>query len=1025
MISCGVGVFPTPPPSRRATRGHIGPDPSEPAPTPLRSARHDPGRWVQNAVVTTPTRARMPAFVGRTLELGRVRAVVDAARRGRMGALLVSGDAGVGKTRLVQRACDEATSDALSPTDELVILSVVCLPMGTTTAPLMPLRTALRRLSPALAAPALATGDGEAPFVVDEWLDRTCAQQPVVLVVDDVHWADPATLDVLTYLLAGPLDRRRAVLMTLRRGEVGPGHPVQRWLADVRRMPSLTELPLGAFDRAGTREQLHAHLGASPHESLVTDVHTRTGGNAYLNRLLVDGLPREARHLGPGMPDDLRGAVLRSWHPLSVRARELVLAVAIGGEVADGPALDRAVALAGTAPVDAPRLLREAVDGGILDASPDGYWFHHPLQAEALDSFLSGDERRRLHAAFARLCENDLGTEADDPTPGHLVAVAAVAEHHLRAEHHPEAYRWTERAADLAGRLGDEHARLSLLGRLVELREQVDDVEESRVTLLRRLRDAAAALGEHETEHHTAESLLAEVDEGSDPLLVAELLVRLEHLRFSTGRGFFRLEPMRRAARLSAPWPDSWQHGYALAELAQASLWAEEPGAQDAVARAVARADATGHPRSTAYAYAAAGMGAEFAGQPGGGALAARGVEAAAEVRDWWGFVHAALWEANGTAANLSAAWVACLQQRRHQLEDLEVPHPYLAWMSASEAFGLLHLGEWQGCLARLRVALGSDPGVAADVGARLQAAHLATLQGRQREAEEHLARADELFTETSGFLAYAFDAVRALVRLGGGDPWAAYEAAMAGSSSPGARPTLCEWLCPLAARALADLAASAREGGGAADAELARLDHLVARFPHVLADTGGHRPDYRALLEALDALYAAEVARARRDTDEASRWRVAAGLLDGVLPWDAAYATARAGEAVLVRGGGTREEAASLLRHAYALARELEAEPVLREVVALARTARIPLGEVKPSSATAADKHSPPGLTTREREILSHVVAGRTYGEIARALFVSEKTVSSHVSNLLRKTGAANRVELSQLARRASDASG
>ncbi|HYN68563.1 MAG TPA: AAA family ATPase [Ornithinibacter sp.] len=974
--------------------------------------------------MATPTGAAVPAFVARTQELERVRALLDAAADGRMGALLVSGDAGVGKTRLLQRAGDEATTDAATSSGELVVLTGACLPMGATTAPLLPLRTALRRLPPGLQAPSLGAADGETPFVVDEWLERTCAEHPVALVVDDVQWADPASLDVLTYLLAGPSDRRLAVLMTLRRGEVGPGHPVHRWLADVRRMPSLTELGLGAFDRGGTREQLHALLGASPHESLVTDVHARTGGNAYLNRLLVEGLPSEARHLDPGMPEDLRGAVLRSWHRLAVEARELVLAVAIGGEVAGGAALDRAVDLAGTAPVDAPRLLREAVDADILDASPDGYWFHHPLQAEALDSLLTGEERRRLHAAFARLCEDDLGTTADAPTPGNLAATAAVAEHHLRAGHHLEAYRWTLRAADLADRLGDEQARLSLLGRLVELRDRVDGVEESRVLLLSRLRETAAALGEHETEHGAAQSLLAEVDEADDPLLVAELLVRQEHLRFSTGRGFIRLEPVRRAATLSAPWPDSWQHGYALAEVAHASLWADDPGAQVAVAAAVARADATGHPRSTAYAYAAAGMGAEFAGCPGGGALAARGVAAAAEARDWWGFVHAALWEANGTATTLSAQWSLITQGRRHQLAELGGPHPYLAWMSSTEAMSLLHVGNWRECADRLRVALGADPGVGADVAARLVAAHLATLQGRQREAEDHLARADELFTETSGFLPFEFDAVRALVRLGAGDPGGAYQAALAGVSSPGAPPTLCEWLCPLAARALADFAASARESGGSDDLVSAQLTDLVARFPHAIADKGVARPEYLAIREALDALYAAEVARGRRDADETTRWRVAAGLLDGVLPWDAAYATARAGESVLVRGGGSREEAAALLRHAYSLALELEAEPVLREVVALARTARIPLDDVAAPSAAPGGDRRLPGLTAREREVLDHVIAGRTYGEIARDLYVSEKTVSSHVSNLLRKTGAANRVELAQLARHAADGS-
>ena len=955
-------------------------------------------------------------FVGRTTETERIRSVLDGARDGRMGALLVSGDAGVGKTRLVAHVCADVAPD-------LVVLTGVCLPMAATTVPLMPLRTALRRLPGGIRPPVIGPASGGAPaggtpVVVDDWLDGLCDQRPVVLVVDDIQWADQGSLDVLTYLLAAPADRRLALVMTLRRGEVGAGHPLLRWLADVRRMPCLTELPLASFDRAGTRDQLHALLGAAPHESLVTEVHARTGGNAYLNRLLVEALPPHARHLGDGLPDDLRGAVLRPWHRLSERARALVLSVALGGEVASGTALRRAADLSGTPPNEAPPLLREAVDAGVLDVTPDGgYWFHHPLQAEALESGVAGEERRQLHAGFARACEADLAGEAGPPTPARLAATAAVAEHHLRAEHHEEAYRWTLRAADLAGQLGDRPVRLTLLRRLVDLRGRVEDVEPPRTELLRRLREAAAEQGDHDAEFGAVEALLAEVHERSDPLLAAELLVRREHLRFSTGRGFLRVEPVRHAAALSRRWPDSWQHGYALAEVAQASLWAADPSAQHAVAAAVAHADRTGNPRVTAYAYAAAAMGASFANRPGGSRLGAFAVEAATRARDWWAFVHATLWEANGSGTWGTPAWSSLVEMRRRQLQALAAPHPYIAWLSADEAGSLLGTGDWRGCAERLRVALGSDPGAAADATARLTAARLAALQGRQQEAEDHLSRADELFADTTGFLAFEFDVVRALVRLGAGDADGAYLAAMAGAQSPGVPPTLCEWLCPLAARALADLAESARDQGRPPDEVLERLDELVDRWPHVIADSAFVDATYQGQLRALDALYDAEISRARRSDDGPDLWRRAAELLDGVWPWDAAYATFRAGEAALLGGSRHRDDAAALLRRAHALASELQAEPVLREVAELARSARIPVEDVRPTASDPPDERLK-GLTAREREILGHVVAGRTYGEIARALFVSEKTVSSHISNLLRKTHTANRLELARLAR-------
>ena len=958
----------------------------------------------------------MAAFVGRAREGERVRSALASGRGGQMAALVVSGDAGVGKTRLVDRVCAEAADSGV------LVLRGVCLPMAAATVPLMPLRTAFRRLPEGVAPLILddQTIAGGPPVAVDAWLDQTSRDRLVVLVVDDVHWADEASLDVLTYVLAGPSDRSLAVLLTLRRDEVAMGHPVRRWLADLRRMPCFAELHVEPFDRLETGDQLRALLGVSLHESLVTEVQARTGGNAYLNRLLVEGLPRDARTLPAGLPEDLMSAVLRPWERLSRPARELVLAVAIGGEVAAGTALERAADLTGVPPEDVPRLLRDAVDGGVLDPTPEGgYWFHHPLQAEALESLLSVDERRSMHGSLARASEAGLSSDAGEKEPGHVSRLAAVARHHSLAGEPDEAYRWTLRALDAAQQRGDSQMASSLLQQAVDLHPRVREPLEPVTELLLRLRDAAALLGQHEVEHGAVQALLDATDETEQPLLVCELLVRREHLRFSTGRGFLRVEPVRRAAEMSTPWPDSWQHGFALAEVAQASLWADEPDAQNAVSAAVQAAEAIGHPRVTAYAFAAAAMGAELAGRPGGSALAARAVQGAAEARDWWGFVHASLWEANTSQVNWSLEWAASVHARRDQLAQLGGPHPYLAWLAIAEAYQLFMVGAWKEATQVLRVALGSDPGTSGDVMARLVAADLAVAQGRQQEAEDHLSRAEEMSADTTAFRAWQFDATRSLVLTGARDAPGAYAAAMTGLLSSGTPPTMCEWLCPLAARALADLVTATQRDGASAGDDLKRLDELVERFPHVVPDGSLEEPRYRRQFEALDALYAAEVARARGGPDAVARWRRAAELLDGQFPWDAAYAAYRAGEAVLVHHEGSRDDAAMMIRRAAALATELGAEPVLREVAGLATAARIPLetAEAMPDGPEGAL----PGLTKREREILTHIVAGRTYGEIARALFLSEKTVSSHVSNILRKTGSANRVDLARRAQHAT----
>ena len=393
--------------------------------------------------------------------------------------------------------------------------------------------------------------------------------------------------------------------------------------------------------------------------------------------------------------------------------------------------------------------------------------------------------------------------------------------------------------------------------------------------------------------------------------------MRREHLRFSTGRGFLRVEPVRRAAELSRPWPDSWQHGYALAEVAQASLWADEPDAQDAVSAAVEAAEAIGHPRVTAYAFAAAAMGAEYSNRPGGPALAARGVQGAAEARDWWGFVHASLWEANTSQ------------------------HAHLARVGRERARATGTAGRAGGAPSVPRLAL-HQRGVRALPGRRLEGrdgagfgsrsvptrarramsrpgswrAQLAVAQGRQHEAEDHLSRAEELSADTTAFRAWQFDAVRALVRTGAGDARGAYAAAMTGLLSPGVPPTMCEWLCPLAARALADLVAAARD----MTRTPVRTWHAAGRPRRPLP--ARRSPTVRSRSRSTED-------RSKRSTPctpprwpapGAARtpppcWRRAAELLDGLLPWDAAYAAYRAGEAVLVQPEGSREDAAALLR--------------------------------------------------------------------------------------------------------------
>ena len=912
-------------------------------------------------------------MTGRADETALVLALAADAARGRAGTLLVSGEAGIGKTSLLRDAC--ATSGART-------LWAPCLPLTSLASPLLPLHTALREVPD---PPPLNTANAVLEF--DAWLDRLARDQPTLLVVDDVQWADQSSLDVLMYAIAGRPERRLAVLVTLRTGDE---HRLHRWLADVRRLPRVREMELGRLDRVATRDQIAGLLGRPPHESLVDDVHRRSTGNPYLTSLLVRGLSPDARTLPPHLPTELRGALARTWHGLSAPARTLTSVIAVAGrpQPAGGP--------------DVVPLLREAVDAGVLRVDADErYWFAHPLLAEVLVESLLPAERRILHA--------ELAETAADPI--------ARADHYHQAGLAEPAYRWALRAADAAEAGGGAAEAVRLLHRALRLRPA--DAEVSAVDLLHRIRRAAQRSGRDADELSAVDELLARLDPGAEPLVAAELLVRRTQLRFGLGIEFAGLADSRAAERLSAGHPESREHALATAQLAENLLWhGDEPAAARAE-QSLRLAQAGGWPEAIGRALIAVSMARMTVGDLAGGAAAAHEAQAiAARTRDFDLAVSATYWVANTADGPSPRAYIEDVRRCREDLERVGAAHSFVSEICSIEAEGLLLVGDWRSCLDRLRVTLGARPSTLADARARNTAALLASRQGRYAEARAHADRAEELIRECTQFLAFPFDAVHSEIAVAAGDTELAIECALRGLSRE-PPPLDSEVLLPLAARALADLAQASRDRGADPAPELARLRDLRERYPEVVSEAGA-KPEYeRRWIGAMQALVEAETARGRRDPDETARWHRAADACGAAdVPWDEAYCRWRQAQAAL-RDRSTRRAGTAALRRAYEIAIDLEAGPLLADLDVLARNAHVATAAVG-GPAEAADDF--PGLTTREREVLAHLVAGRTYGEIARALVLSEKTVSAHVSNMLRKTGTASRVELAELAHRHRD---
>ena len=967
-----------------------------------------PGRqewWETRRVVADGLRA-LPTLVGRAHEVDAITEVVGGAARGEAMTLLVRGEAGIGKTSLLRDACSRAAGST-----EVVWVS--CLPLSSLVVPFGPLLTTLRRQGSHGEVPlaALRHAHGEAPLAFDAWLDELCEQRPVVLVVDDVQWADQSTLDVLLFVLAGPEQRRLSLLLSVRHGEEGP--LLSGWLPNVRRLPRVRELHLRRLDRVGVQEQLAALLGRSPRQSLVDQVHARAGGNPYLTELLVRGLNADASSVPAGMPTELRDAVTRTWQRLTPKAQALTHLMAINGHPEQGQGLMLLAHQAGVAGADIP-LLREAVDAGVVEARSDGtYWFAHPLLAEVLQQDMLREEKQAVHAALAE------AIHFAHPDEGALDVDTAVAlaDHHAGAGHDQEAFRWALIASEVVARSGGAAEALRLLRRAVGLWPGPSATGLSRLELLLRVQSAAERCGDLSAEMKTVLELLELVDAGTEQLLTCRLLLRKIDLEYEMS-----LEPAgpndadaRKAVLLSAAHPGSPEHAIAVARLAGQELWEGTPTGPRRAEEAVLLAKRTGSPKALAHALVSRVMARVFAGESDALEDALAAEVAALEAGDFVVYVRAVAQATNCIdTGTTNPQVVEHLADRREHLVALAAPHRFVAMLCAQEAYNLLMRGEWRASVSRLRIAMGSTPGPRADGIARLTAALLDTRQGRWRQAEEHLARAVEI--PGSNYEAFGYHAICAELAIARGDSRTGLDAAMAGVNSPHAN--LLEHLLPLAARALANQAQALRDRGQDPEPVLAAVRELQTEYPKTLVEIGPGSA-YAAEVKAMQAMYEAELARANNPSEASADWqRAAEASAAAALAWDEAYCWWRAADAAF-RSTTTGGTARTFLRQAHRLAAELAATPLVNEIAALAQEARVdlsPTDSAQPDPSTTLLQ-----LTQREQQILDLVVAGRTYVEIARELFISEKTVSSHISNMLRKTDTSSRIELAQLARRVS----
>ena len=939
-------------------------------------------------------------FVGRARELGQLERALAATQVGSGATALVSGEAGIGKTRLASELARHARDAGFG------VLVGRSIDLVGTELPYQPFLEALRPLGGFPQADGGTAGSQLRVFQETlALLGERAAAAPVLLVLEDLHWADTSTLDLVLFLAHNLNDRRVLLLATCRADEPSSAERLRRLADGVRRSGSALVLELGPLRHEELTMLLGARAGAPPPAALTEAIVARSEGNPFFAEEL---LAAAGDQLGD-LPRGLRDLLLQRVARLDAATRGLLRLTAAAGRDVGYPLLR---ALAALPEPDLRESLRQAVEHGVLvvEQATGHFRFRHALLAEAIYSTILPGEREELHA---RLAEELARSGAAAP--------AELAPHWAAAGRRVEALAASVEAARQAEAVFGLAEALAHLERALALWPAVPDAADLVRLDLAELCSWAAELASQTGAAPRAVDLTRQaielVGDGYPPG-AALLHERLGGYLHTSGRGDEALTELERAVALVPVQPPSPERAQVLAALGQGLMlnWRHDESLA-ACEEALAIARTTDARSAELRALSVLGSDLAYLGHGDEGLTRlSQALRLAEESAD-----PVALDRAYIHLTDVLMMLGRPRESARLAGTALEVLRPYgldHGTLVANRVEALVASGEWDQAdrlsAAALRAITASYPH-----HSLISRAELEVGRGDFDQARAHLeaARATlRLDRDLATYAAFVAELVLWERRWVDAEQIVTDGLARAWSRDIA---QLRVWLCAKGLRAQAELAAlaRARRDGDAVGERLGRARKLLATARHAAAQAAAVTPNaagWRALAEA-EYQRARGVARPDLWADAADSWE----RLE--RPPLAAYCRWRQAEA-LVAAGASRAEASGPLRQAHAVAARIGAKPLARQLEQLAERARL---EVAPPVAGSPDPkqglEEVLGLTPREAEVLALVARGYTNREIAAALVISVRTAGVHVSHILRKLGAPNRLEAAAIADRLS----